>query len=80
MGVDCAFEAGMSGGPVLEKQGDGRWLVVGRIQQSTGGTDKLLLSYSMANRNQAVSVMAFGKALDGILRAEARRVLADRTG
>jgi len=79
MGVDCAFEAGMSGGPVLERQVDGSWLVVGLIQQSMGGTDKLLPSYSMAYRNQAVSVTAFRNALDGVLRAEAKRILAKPT-
>jgi len=79
MGVDCAFEAGMSGGPVLERQIDGSWLLVGLIQQSTGGTDKLLPSYSMAYRNQVVAVTAFRKALDGVLRSEAKRVLAKRT-
>jgi len=79
IGVDCAFEAGMSGGPVLERQSDGSWLVAGLIQQSTGGTDKLLPSYSMAYRNQVVSVTAFRKALEGVLRAEGKRVLAQRT-
>ena len=79
MGVDCAFEAGMSGGPVLERQIDGSWLVVGLIQQSMGGTDKLLPSYSMAYRNQVVSVTAFRKALDGVLRSEGKRILAKPT-
>jgi hypothetical protein len=78
IGVDCAFEAGMSGGPVLERQVDGGWLVAGLIQQATGGTDRLLPSYSMAYRNQVVSVTAFRKALDEVLRAEGRRVLAKR--
>ena len=78
IGVDCAFEAGMSGGPVLERQVDGSWFVAGLIQQATGGTDRLLPSYSMAYRNQVVSVTAFRKALDEILRAEGRRVLAKR--
>jgi hypothetical protein len=78
IGVDCAFEAGMSGGPVLERQVDGSWLVAGLIQQATGGADKLLPSYSMAYRNQAVSVTAFRKALDEVLRAEGKRVLANR--
>ena len=79
VGVDCAFEAGMSGGPVLERQGDGNWLVVGLIQQSMGATDKVLPSYSMAHRNQVVPVTAFRKALDAVLRAEGKRVLAKRT-
>ena len=80
VGVDCAFEAGMSGGPVLEKQSNGSWLVVGLIQQATGGTDKLLPSYSMAYRNQMVDVTAFRRALDRVLRAEGKRVLATRSG
>lgn len=79
IGVDCAFEAGMSGGPVLERQIDGSWLVVGLIQQSTGGTANLLPSYSMAYRNQVVSVTAFRKTLDEVLRAEGKRALAKRT-
>jgi len=66
----------MSGGPVLEKQIDGSWLVVGLIQQSMGATDQLLPSYSMAYRNQVLSVAAFRKALDGVLRSEGRRILA----
>ena len=78
MGVDCAFEAGMSGGPVLERQIDGSWLLVGLIQQSTGGTDQLLPSYTMAYRNQVVAVTAFRSALDRVLRSEARRTLAER--
>jgi hypothetical protein len=79
IGVDCAFEAGMSGGPVLERQGDGSWRVVGLIQQSTGATDELLPSYSMARRNQVVSVTAFRRALDRVLRAEGKQALAKRT-
>ena len=79
IGVDCAFEVGMSGGPVLERQVDGSWLVVGLIQQSMGRSDKPLPSYSMADRNQVVSVTAFRKALDGVLRAEGKRALARQT-
>jgi hypothetical protein len=79
IGVDCAFEVGMSGGPVLERQADGSWLVVGLIQQSMGRSDKPLPSYSMADRNQVVSVTAFRKTLDGVLRAEGKRALARQT-
>jgi hypothetical protein len=79
LGVDCAFEAGMSGGPVLEKQGDGRWLVVGLIQQSTGGMDQVWPNYSMAHRNQVVQVSAFRDALDKALRSESKRLAAKRT-
>jgi hypothetical protein len=78
VGVDCAFEVGMSGGPVLERQIEGGWLVVGLIQQSMGATETLLPSYSMAHRNQVLSVSAFGKALDGVLRSEGKRILAQR--
>jgi hypothetical protein len=78
LGVDCAFETGMSGGPVLEKQGDGSWLVIGLIQQSTGASEQVLPSYSMARRNQVVHVSAFRKALDRVLRSESRQVAAQR--
>jgi V8-like Glu-specific endopeptidase len=79
VGVDCAFESGMSGGPVLEQQTDRGWLVVGLIQQSMAGVEEVLPSYSMAHRNQVVYVTAFWKALDKALRQEGKRVLADRT-
>ncbi len=76
LGVDCAFEVGMSGGPVLERQADGSWLVVGLIQQSMGAADRVLPTYSMAHRNQVVRVSAFREALERALRAEGRRALA----
>jgi hypothetical protein len=70
-GVDCAFEAGMSGGPLLARQPDGTWRVVGVISQSLGRGSPT--EYSMANRNQAVHVSAFRTALDRVLGAERRR-------
>ena len=78
VGVDCGFESGMSGGPVLERQTDGRWLVVGLIQQSMSPVDRPLPTYSMDHRNQMVYVTALGKAIDRVLRSESRRVLAER--
>jgi hypothetical protein len=78
VGVDCAFESGMSGGPVLERQSDGSWLVVGLVQQSMGAVDGVLPEYSMEHRNQMVAVAAFRKALDDAFRADAKRLLADR--
>jgi len=70
-GVDCGFEIGMSGGPLLVRHPKGMRHVVGVISQSLGaGTPT---EYSMANRNQAVHVSAFRPALDRALRAEARR-------
>jgi hypothetical protein len=78
VGVDCAIERGMSGDPVLERQADGSWLAVGLVQQSMGCSEGRLPEYRMAIRNQLLSVSAFGKALDHVLRAEGRRVLAVR--
>ena len=77
VGVDCAFESGMSGGPVLERQIDGSWLVVGLIQQSMAPVDEVLPTYSMAHRNQMVYVTAFRKAIDNALRSDSRRLLAE---
>jgi len=77
VGVDCAFESGMSGGPVLEQQRDGTWQVVGLIQQSMGPVDGVLPDYSMAHRNQMVSVTAFQRALDTAFRADVRRLLSE---
>lgn len=78
VGVDCAFESGMSGGPVLERQADGAWRVVGLIQQSMAPVDGVLPEYSMTHRNQMVYVTAFRKAIDDALRADARRLLEER--
>jgi hypothetical protein len=75
-GVDCAFENGMSGGPVLERSGNLGWRVTGIVQQSLGAVDQVLPAYSMAHRNQVVAAAAFRKALDQALRAQARRALA----
>jgi hypothetical protein len=78
VGVDCAFESGMSGGPILERQIDGRWLVVGLVQQSMAPVDGPLPQYSMEHRNQMVRVTAFRQALDSALRSDSRRILAER--
>jgi hypothetical protein len=76
VGVDCAFENGMSGGPVLERQSDGTWQVVGLIQQSMAPVDRVLPDYSMTHRNQMVYVTAFRKAIENALRVDAKRLLA----
>jgi len=78
VGVDCAFESGMSGGPILEQQADGSWLVVGLVQQSMGAVDGVLTSYSMMHRNQMLAVTAFRKAIDDAFREDAKRLLAER--
>jgi hypothetical protein len=80
VGVDCAFERGMSGGPILERQRDGRWRVVGLVQQATGSEEDVLPGYAMAHRNQMLSVDVFRAAIDKALRSEARRVLDERAG
>lgn len=77
IGVDCAFEGGMSGGPILERQGDGSWLVVGLIQQSLGSVDGVLPGYAMTHRNQMLAVTAFRKALDDAFKEDAKRLLAE---
>jgi hypothetical protein len=78
VGIDCAFESGMSGGPVLELQTDGRWLVVGLIQQSMASVELPLPTYSMVHRNQMVYVSMFRQALDNALMSDSRRILAGR--
>lgn len=76
VGVDCAFESGMSGGPVWEKQADGRWRVFGLVQQSLGSVDRALPAYSMQHRNQTLAASAFRAAVQQALRREAKRALA----
>jgi hypothetical protein len=75
VGIDCAFESGMSGAPVLEHQRGRGWQVVGMVQQTLGSVDGILPDYSMLHRNQMLSVSAFRKEVEDALRAEARRVL-----
>ncbi len=76
VGVDCAFENGMSGGPVWEKQADGRWRVVGLIQQSLGAVGHALPAYAMEHRNQMLAASEFRAAVKRALRSEAKRALA----
>ncbi len=78
VGVDCAFESGMSGGPVLQLQPDGAWIVVGMIQQSMAPVPGVLPVYTMEHRNQMIAVGAFRGAIDTALRADAQRLLARR--
>jgi hypothetical protein len=78
VGVDCAFESGMSGGPVWEKQADGRWRVVGLVQQSLGSVEHALPAYSMQHRNQMLAASAFRAAVQQALRTEAKRTLPRR--
>ena len=76
VGIDCAFENGMSGGPVWEKGADSRWRVVGLIQQSLGAVGHALPAYAMEHRNQMLTASAFRAAVEHALRTEAKRALA----
>lgn len=78
VGIDCAFESGMSGGPVLQLQPDGAWLVVGMVQQSMAPASGVLPGYTMQHRNQMIAASTFRAAVDTALRADARRQLARR--
>ncbi len=60
--VDCAFEAGMSGGPVLERQANGEWWVVGMIQLRHTPVVGPLPAYSRRHRNQMLHAAAFRPA------------------
>jgi hypothetical protein len=75
VGVDCAFESGMSGGPILEYQPGRGWRVVGLVQQSLGSVAGILEDYSMVHRNQMLSVSAFRPAVEQVLREQAWRAL-----
>lgn len=78
VGIDCAFESGMSGGPVLQLQSDGAWIVVGMIQQSMSPVAGVLGEYTMEHRNQMIATSTFRAAIDTALRADAQRLLARR--
>ena len=81
--VDCAFEAGMSGGPVLERQPDGEWRVVGIMQLRVSPVAGVLPAYAHRHRNQMVHAVAFFRSLERVLafeRAGIELVLADAAG
>ena len=80
VGVDCAFESGMSGGPILEYQPVRGWRVVGLVQQSLGSVTGILAEYSMVHRNQMLSVSTFRPAVEQVLREQASRAAAARAG
>lgn len=67
IGLDCAFERGMSGGPVLEQAEDGQWRVVGIMQLRVKPVEGVLPAYSSRHRNQMVHVIAFFRALQQLL-------------
>ena len=65
--VDCAFEAGMSGGPVLERQPDGQWQVVGIMQLRVSPVEGVLPAFAHRHRNQMVHAVAFFRSLERVL-------------
>ena len=65
--VDCAFEAGMSGGPVLERQPDGEWQVVGIMQLRVSPVEGVLPAFAHRHRNQMVHAVAFFRSLERVL-------------
>ena len=76
--VDCAFEAGMSGGPVLERQPDGEWRVVGIMQLRVSPVAGVLPAYAHRHRNQMVHAVAFFRSLERVLAGTpARKPSAD---
>lgn len=68
VGLDCAFERGMSGGPVLERAADGQWRVVGIMQLRVKPVEAVLPAYSSRHRNQMVHVLVFFRALQALRR------------
>jgi len=58
VGVDCAFEKGASGGPLLELI-DGHWTVVGVASYRSNPVDQPLPAYMSKHRNVMVSSDAF---------------------
>lgn len=73
LAVDCAFESGMSGGPVLERQTDGVWRVVGIMQLRYMPVQRVLPEYRPRHRNQMVHTIAFFRAADRVLRSPTAR-------
>ena len=65
--VDCAFEGGMSGGPVLEQQPDGQWRVVGIMQLRFKPVERVLPAFEHRHRNQMVHAVAFFRSLERVL-------------
>ncbi|WP_156480693.1 trypsin-like serine peptidase [Thauera humireducens] len=67
VGVDCAFGAGMSGGPVLERQSDGQWKVIGLIQLRHAPTERVLPAYSHRHRNQMLHAATFVRQVQQLI-------------
>ncbi len=68
VGVDCTFEGGVSGSPVLELQGNGEWLVVGIAAGRENPVSDVLPTYSSDHRNVMVYASAWNQALEEVVR------------
>lgn len=68
VGVDCAFEKGASGGPLLELI-DGRWTVVGVASYRSNPVEVPLPAYMSKHRNVMVSSDAFSARVGQSLQA-----------
>ncbi len=64
VGVDCTFEGGGSGSPILEKQLNGQWLVVGIATSRENATTEILPAYNDNHRNVMVYASAWKDALE----------------
>lgn len=80
VGVDCAFERGMSGGPVLMRESGGDWHVVGIMQLRFNPSAGILPAYSSRYRNQMVHAIAFFRAAARTLASAAASEPGGRAG
>ncbi len=64
VGVDCAFEPGGSGSPILELQASGEWLVVGIASMRENPVSQVLSGYDSNHRNVMVYASAWNDALE----------------
>lgn len=77
VGVDCTFERGVSGAPLMEKQPSGEWLVVGIASTTNNPVQEVLQTYSQNHRNVMVYASAWNAALENVVR-EAREQRAHK--
>jgi hypothetical protein len=70
IGVDCAFEGGASGAPVLARHDDGTWKAAAMLARTWATTSQVLPVYDVQRRNQAVSASSFYAAFDKIVGLE----------
>jgi hypothetical protein len=57
----------MSGGPVLERQANGQWKVIGLIQLRHAPTERVLPAYSHRHRNQMLHAATFVRQVQQLI-------------